>query len=368
MWASLTIWLICAMLLLVITLPATASSHAQGSTSPIPVLAYYYIWFDRNSWDRAKIDYPELGRYSSDDIKVMRQHIQWAKQAGITGFIVSWKSTEKLNRRLQQLIKVAEAEDFKLAIIYQGLDFERERLPLDRIAADLAFFNDQYAGNQVFHLFARPLVIWSGTWKFSPQEIASVVGPLRNRLLMLASEKSLEGYQRLAGTVDGNAYYWSSVDPAKDQGYQAKLDALGKAIHAGGQLWIAPAAPGFDAQILGGRREVAREDGAILRLQMEAALQSAPDAIGLISWNEFSENSHIEPSRNYGKRYLEVLADIRGAPVPKGADFDSSTPGDTVVQPSSLILLGALLLVIILSFVIIGWRSFHAPYSVGQKD
>ena len=57
----------------------------------MPVFAYYYIWFDPSSWDRAKIDVPALGRYSSDDPKVMREHIRLAKQAGITGFIVSWK-------------------------------------------------------------------------------------------------------------------------------------------------------------------------------------------------------------------------------------------------------------------------------------
>ena len=41
------------------------------SQQPIPLLAYYYIWFDPGSWNRAKVDYPLLGRYSSDDKKVM---------------------------------------------------------------------------------------------------------------------------------------------------------------------------------------------------------------------------------------------------------------------------------------------------------
>jgi hypothetical protein len=78
--------------------PARSDSPAVES-NPIPVLAYYYIWFDTQSWDRAKTDYPILGRYSSSSVDVMRQHIKWAKEAGITGF-VSWKSTDKLNERL----------------------------------------------------------------------------------------------------------------------------------------------------------------------------------------------------------------------------------------------------------------------------
>ncbi len=75
--------------------------------NPIPKLAYYYIWFDSTSWNRAKIDYPLLGNYSSDDRTIMRQHILWAKAAGIEGFIVSWKSTDVLNRRLEQLTDLA---------------------------------------------------------------------------------------------------------------------------------------------------------------------------------------------------------------------------------------------------------------------
>jgi hypothetical protein len=90
------------------------------------VLAYYYIWYNASSWNRAKSDYPLIGRYSSDETVVMRQHVLWAKAVGIDGFIVSWKSTDVLNSRLEKLIDIAAEEEFKLAIIYQGLDFDRE--------------------------------------------------------------------------------------------------------------------------------------------------------------------------------------------------------------------------------------------------
>ena len=39
-------------------------------------------------------------------------------------------------------------------------------------------------------------------------------------------------------------------------------------------------------------------------------MSSSPDAVGLISWNEFSENSAIEPSRRYGAQALRTLADL----------------------------------------------------------
>jgi hypothetical protein len=297
----------------------TANPHTVSSFQPItdtphdaiPVLAYYYIWFDTQSWDRAKTDYPLLGRYSSDDADVMRQHIQWAKSAGIDGFIVSWKSTEKLNRRLDQLVKIAEEENFKLAIIYEGLDFDRNPLPPEQVEADLNYFVQRYADYPVFDLFKKPLVIWSGTWKYSVDEVKNVTETKRNNILILASEKNVEGYQRLSDFVDGDAYYWSSVNPNTHPGHLDKLTAMGETIHQTGGIWIAPAAPGFDARLVGGTAVVERENGQTLRTELNTALQSLPDAIGLISWNEFSENSHIEPSQDHGNLYLKVLSETR---------------------------------------------------------
>lgn len=334
--------------------------------NPIPVLAYYYIWFDAKSWDRAKTDYPLLGRYSSDDADVMRQHIQWAKAAGIDGFIVSWKSTEKLNRRLDQLVEISDQENFKLAIIYQGLDFERNPLRSEQVDADLIYFIDRYAAHPVFDLFGKPVVIWSGSWEFSTQEIQSVAEPKRDRVLVLASEKNVEGYQRLADLVDGNAYYWSSVNPATHPGYPEKLAAMGKVVHDKGGVWIAPAAVGFDARLIGGTTVVERQDGETLRIEMDTAFQSSPDVIGLISWNEFSENSHIEPSLTHGNRYLQVLAEVRNASAPKVLDFDSSAPAG--IDPGNagrffaLSFLGAL---IIISLLTIATRANRAKKRKG---
>jgi len=239
----------------------------------------------------------------------MRQHIRWAKEAGISGFIVSWKGTDKLNRRLDQLVEIAEQEDFKLAIIYESLDFERKHLPVQQVDTDLKYFIDHYAGHQVFDLFGKPMLIWAGTWEFSLEEIESVVQDKKEQIFILASEKNLKGYQRLAKLVDGDAYYWSSVNPDTHPGYPEKLVAMGEAVHANGGLWVAPAAPGYDSRLIGGTTVIDRKAGETLRTEINVALQSAPDAIGLISWNEFSENTHIEPSEKHDDQYLEALAE-----------------------------------------------------------
>ncbi len=302
------------------------TTKGQISTQPIPILAYYYIWFDTGSWNRAKTDYPLLGRYSSDDEKVMRQHVQWAKAAGIDGFIVSWKSTDLLNRRLEMLADISEEEDFKLVVIYQGLDFDRDPLPISRIANDLTFFIEEFAWRPSFSLFSKPVVIWSGTWMFSDEEISQVTTGRRNMLYILASERNINRYDDIKNFIDGNAYYWSSVNPDTYPGYLEKLSTMSAKIHENGGLWIAPSAPGFDARLIGGTTVVERKGGDTLITQFNTAMASSPDAIGIISWNEFSENSHIEPSENFNSKYLEVLSNINQLPVPDIGEFDSSEP------------------------------------------
>jgi hypothetical protein len=334
--------------------------QARGASlpSPVPTLAYYYIWFDTTSWDRAKTDYPQLGRYSSDDRAVMRQHIQWAKAAGIEGFIVSWKSTEVLDRRLEQLIDLAEEENFKLVIIYQGLDFYRNPLPVERIASDLDEFIQRFAARKAFDLFPKPLVILSGTWKFSPDEISQLTESRRKDLLILASERNLDGYKRLADLVDGNAYYWSSVNPDTFTKYQEKLVAMSEAVHQHGGLWIPPAAPGFDARMIGGTSVVERKDGETFRTQINTAMSSSPDMLGIISWNEFSENSYIEPSKAYGSKYLDILSEVNHLPAPAIGEFDSSEPDATFagIPYARQAALGAMVVLILTGMIIIARR------------
>jgi hypothetical protein len=338
--------------------PTAAATATVTTAAPIPVFAYYYIWFDPTSWDKNKIDYPLLGNYSSDDPAVMRQHVQWAKAAGIQAFIVSWKSTDKLNRRLDQLVQIAASENFKLAIIYQGLDQQREPIPASQVASDLDYFAAKYSNNPVFDIYGKPLVIWSGTWKFSTQDIASVTQGRRDKLLILASDRDVAGIQRLNGLIDGDAYYFSSVNPDTFPNYQGKLETMAKAVHDQKGLWIAPVAPGFDARAIGGTTVVDRKDGATLQTEMNVAWQASPDAIGLISWNEFTENSYMEPSQKYGHKYLDLLSSIGKAPVPNIANIDSSEPG---VGSEGFVMkalaLGTIVVIVLGSMVIIARRQ-----------
>jgi hypothetical protein len=351
-------------------LNASTSTTSPAATPGPALFAYYYQWFVPNSWDRAKVDLPELGAYSSDDPWVMHKHIQQAKAAGITGFIVSWKDTPTNTRRLRALATVAAQEHFTLSMIYQGLDFDRNPLPAARVAADFVTFAKQFAGNPVFaRMGGKPWTIFSGTWAYSHADVARITSGVRPGLLVLSTEKSVAGYRRIADVTDGDAYYWSSVNPATNANYAEKLDAMSAAVHADAKYWIAPFAPGFDARLVGGTKSVPREDGRTLRTQYATALASSPDALGLISWNEFSENTYVEPSKKFGHRYLDVLAELRHteAPVPPSADDSSAQPLPTEPGRDWIVvgLVIGLPVLLIAGLTLLGRRLRRRPRGIG---
>ncbi len=339
---------------------ASAPANVSAAGRPVPVLAYYYIWFNASSWNRAKINYPLVGRYSSDDVAVMREQVRLAKQAGITGFLVSWKDTPVLDRRLAHLRQVAAAANFKLGIVFESRDFHDRPLPMKEVRAGFGYLASHYADDPVFRIFGKPLIAWSGDWKYPRGRLASISRAYRSKLTILATDKQPSAYRAVAGLFQGDAYYWSSADPLHTPGYASKLAEFSAVIHQSGGLWIAPAAPGFDARLVGGHRVIQRRGGQTLRLEMNAAVTSSPDAIGLISWNEYSENSNVEPSRTYGTTALDVIASIQHLKPPAIQDFDSSYPTGFHAGPSQFLILAALVLVLAGSVIAIVVRRGSA--------
>ena len=257
--------------------------------------------------DRLPAARPVLQRRRSDHAPA-RADGQGRRHRRVHGVVEAHPATR---RRLAKLVEVARAESFRLGIVYQGLDFAREPLPFATVAADLTMFADRYATDPVFDIFGKPVVVWTGTARFIAADIDNTVRDVRNRLLVLGDAKSVEEVNATAPALDGQAYYWSSVDPERGQHGEAGRDVARRAPHrrpvdrAGGARVRRPA----------GRRG---EDGAAARRRHAAqsfpiARSSEPDAIGVISWNEFSENTHIEPSERYGATDINVLADLLGA-------------------------------------------------------
>ncbi len=288
--------------------PRTGQPHPSPSHSQqIPVYAYFYQWFDHGSWRRAKMDYPVAGRYSSDDPQVLRHQIDQAQDAGLDGFLTSWKYTPRLNRRLEMLLGAARDRHFDVGVVYEALNFERRPLPIATVRWDMVELVERWGDELRSPRFDRPIIIWTGINEYSLADIRSVRRALGARAYLLASSRSAAKYRHVAELVDGDAYYWSSANPGTPYTHH-RLATIATAVHQHHGIWLAPATAGFDGRTLGHQRVIPRHGGRTLTRSLDDALQSHPDAIGVISWNEWSENTYIEPGERYGRQELTALS------------------------------------------------------------
>ncbi len=148
--------------------------------------------------------------------------------------------------------------------------------------------------------FGRPVVIWTGTNEYTHAQIAAVHKMFAGRAYLLAASKNVADYERIADVVDGEAYYWSSANPRttrdRHEAARARLDGALRAT-ASGSVLLRPASTGArSATPASSTAPTVRPS----QTSLELARRSSPDAIGVISWNEWSENTYIEPGRSTG--------------------------------------------------------------------
>jgi hypothetical protein len=294
--------------------PAGLPAPPSAASARTPVFAYYYMWMTGLYWHLHKKDHPPRpfpGNYSSDNPAVVSWQIRRAQAAGISGFIVSWKNNAWYQRTMPLLENAANRQHFKLIMAYESLNLNGRRLPAFRVGTDYRYFVAHYAANAAWYrVRGKPLTVWGATDSYPPAAVARVTRTVRSKVLVLNSASTVAGLTRLAPYTDGDAYYWSSINPVRNPFWALRLALMGAAESRLHGIWVAPFAPGFDARLLGGHNVVNRDNGLTLRLEYRAAAASAPTILGLISWNEWTENTYMEPSLRYASRYLNLLKSL----------------------------------------------------------
>lgn len=92
------------------------------------IFAYYYPWYtgpEDPKWQYCREFCPYLGLYDSSDPAVIRQHIEWAIEHDIEGFLVEWFGEEPpandapIDKNLAILRQILlDYPDFKFAVFY----------------------------------------------------------------------------------------------------------------------------------------------------------------------------------------------------------------------------------------------------------
>ncbi len=353
--------LIAALALVLVAGVSLDHRPVAATTSATPahpkVFAYYYLWWSKSHWlstlgshypanstplplparlaangcdptslypGNTLTDVPNA-LVGQDDPGAIAADVRAAASAGLAGFMVNWAgsgtanqtlASNPYNRRLQAVVDAVHAINqqgvpFKLWLSYKASAAILSPTAIDN---DWAYLKARYASDPAFDhsQSSRLSVIWQGSRKYSLATLQRIAGHYRGSFRILGDESSWSGSR--ASYLDGDAYYWSSQDPYRNPQSFGQLATLAASVRNSGtnpdgsrKVWIAPIAPGYDKQLAGGHNCVPRNGGATMKLLYAGNAKTAPDAWGLISWNEVVEGTYIEPLRRYGNQDLGVV-------------------------------------------------------------
>jgi uncharacterized protein YraI len=312
--------LLCA--ILSVWLPGALPAHAQES--PL-VLAFYYAWYDQNTWTSGTVADSPAEPYRSADPAVIQRHVALAQSAGIDALVVSWYGPQEANNQtetnLRVLLDSAAAAGTHAAVAFETSGpFFPDRASVTEALRYLLSVHAQHPGYLRYQ--GRPVVFFWRQQRFSVDvwdDIRSEVDPDRTSLWI--AEGVDIAFQRV---FDGHYLYSVAWSPDVNR---TLSDWGGRVRRYGAQnntrrLWVATVMPGYD-DTRSGRASafaVARRGGDYYRSTWAAAIASQPDWIVITSFNEWVEGTMIEPSVSYGDQYLnltrEMVAQYKAAPPP----------------------------------------------------
>lgn len=336
--------------------------YPEGATHEAPLLMVHYMsWFttkpisgewaffwtmknrnpenidDTGRREIASHYYPITGPYDLSDPDILEYHVLLMKLTGIDGIIVNWAGIIEqglLARHPEAKTLTLATENVRNIIEYckrAGLLFvlnfeDRAALRIAKIpligghtkALVVTQQMLRYADDLWLHdpayvtVNSRPVFTFFGPFYFTNrQDFQALFSGLKTTPLLLTAHPRFE---------DIGQFYWLPVGPgsASHVGRQA-LEAHMQHFQQRAAHWpyrIVGATPGFhDYWVEGGEHAVsfgfiAHNNGATLRWTLDKALESSPEMIQIITWNDYAEGTMIEPTREFGTTFLEILQEF----------------------------------------------------------
>ena len=332
-----TVWRFLEIAVCVFLGPASLAWAGVPAERPAPVerrvMAFYYPWYgipegpggagrtvhwgkiDAANHDiAASTHYPLLGAYDSHDPKVIDQHCQWARAAHIDTFIVSWWGHgDYSDRAMPKILEACERHGLAACIYYETVPKPQAA---ETAAKDIIRVLEKY-GSHKAHLKVdgKPVVFIYGR----------AVGQLGLMGWLEAVKLVNAGYRGGAVLIGDQFSYGAARVFAGVHTYNTAGSLAGRSL-ADVQKWAAATYPSWvqladgadkivaitlipgydDTKIRKPGLAVERYDGELYRIQWEQAIAADPHWVLVTSFNEWHEGSEIEPSLQYGTKYIEL--------------------------------------------------------------
>lgn len=313
-----------------------------------PILTPYYTWYDSSRWDAGYATSPELGEYMSDDADVIQQHLDWLQRGNITTIVVSWwgplgEPGQPNTTMFEDGILAANwPSNLDFCILYEPrngtyggrLEMTDGEIDLDRaenrttLVGDFEYLSAEYFNDERYlTIDGRPVVyMWiagalTGDVRTAFEEVFEAIpeDPYMIADLNLWGPPSLIGTE-IADVFDGVTDYIMFAPEEHRDGNVPRTDSYLAALEETLQRWRLAAdvagldfypvvQPGF-TRFGDSENRVHKRDPGIFRATCETVrhqLQAGHEGVVVTSFNEWHEDSHIEPDVVHGASYLDIV-------------------------------------------------------------
>lgn len=263
------------------------------------VLAFYFPWYYPQNWSwtgqLAIAHQPRLGLYTSSDPQVIQNHIEWAKRAGIDGFICSWWGINSVtDQNLQLIARLCQKYNFRFTVYLEQAEHTQD------LRKSIHYLDSMYSRHShILQSEGKPTV-------FIYQRILDSI-PL-DSIRAIQSGLAMINYGYKASNLSGFAGYHKFLPPFQNSPQNRKIYQLARQIaDSKGKIFAAPVMPGFDNRSLETPGTlIDRNKGEYYKKLWDAVIAAQPDWVLITSFNEWFEGTEIEPSREYGDYYLRL--------------------------------------------------------------
>lgn len=305
------------------------------------VIAYYYPWYIEGDWSRhGYVGTPELGKYGTDSPAVATQHIDWAADAGIDGFLVSWWGDKHLTSQHMAagFLKAPNLSRLTFALYYECLgllddkdgkpdgiiDFDKPAV-LAALIADIKSIEAQYFSHpQYIKVEGKALLAMYVTRtfrNFNEAHMTALRKAVKTPMYLVADEAFLGRQSKPDTALNGRASFdafsaYNMFENARVREGESALSYQAREAFPIFRQWAsdAPFIPGVfpSYEDFRGHKPLPGTPAEFATL-LDAAVNigsAQPPMLFVTSFNEWWEGTTIEPTKEYGHSFLDVIRDF----------------------------------------------------------
>lgn len=314
----------------------TVKSVLPTKTNNMNVYVHFMPWFETSSssldgkwgwhWimntsidpstgDVASHYHPLTGPYASGDETILKYQCLLMKYSGVDGVMVDWygsdadNTTARHTSNTEALFSIIEKTGLKIAIVYEDQTLSKVSDPVAKGREDMRYLathffqSDNYA-----KVRGKPLLLVFGPQAVkTPKQWFRIFQALTDRpaFVVLNGHSSLVNDESYSNSM--GEYLW--VNASSDSWYRWAKDNF--------DFVIGGAMPGFkdyykEGNAGDGYASYDDEGGSLFDRQLRAAGDAGLQWLQVSTWNDYGEGTIIEPTAEFGYRYLSKLQAFTG--------------------------------------------------------